>query len=937
MSKKKNLVLIDGHALAFRQYYALERTNMRTSLGVPSWAVFGFFKAIFDLMKNKTLEPDAIAVTFDVSHETFRTEQFTEYKANREKMPDDLSVQMDLIYEGLQAFNIPIYKKEGFEADDVIGTISKKACELGHKVYILTGDQDSFQLVDTQGCIKVIIPSKGELVEYDWDMVYNKLGVYPNQVIDYKALRGDNSDNIPGVKGIGEKTTQELLTQFKDLDSIYANLANISKKSVREKLIEGKEIAYLSRYLATIVCDVDIEFDFDSACINIPNLVDVSDFLTKMQFLSFLKNIKNIISMFDKSSGNSVDSQVNISDDKRNNVDDSYEDKYVKKEVVTVEDFNLMEEDIKQKGSFFFFTSANTENIMKQKIDYIAIGVEQIDVNADKHIKFLPDNENKSTLYFIPLDLKYNLAFGSTGALLERLKILFEDDSLAKITVDSKKEYNTLRVNGIMLTNVIFDVVLASYVENSANNHELNVQALQYLKISPLKEMNININSVQLGLLDACDDKTRAFHELILLIELTRYRAKTFDNTAWKLLQQIELPLSQVIAEMEFTGVAIDTNSLRELTEFFNKKIRKLETQIFELADEGFNLNSPKQVSEILFGKLGLQAKKKTRGKTSHSTSAEVLEELAEEHEIARHLLQYRKYSKLKSTYTEALPNLINPLDNRIHTTYNQTTTLTGRLSSSNPNLQNIPIRTEEGEKIRAAFVPDTPNSVIISADYSQIELRLLAHISGDDSLKQAFIFNKDVHALTASNIFDVPLSSVTKQMRARAKTVNFGIIYGQTRFGLAKAIGIPLAEAEDFINKYFATYMGVKLYMNAMIERVMIDGFAETIFGRRRYFQNEINNSNVIVREFAKRAAINYPMQGSAADLMKLAMIKFAKGIKERDLKAKFIMQVHDEIVVETPKDEVEIVRQLLQESMELEQPLSVPLVVNIKEGATW
>ncbi len=931
------MVLIDGHALAFRQYYALERTNMRTSVGVPSWAVFGFFKAIFDLMKNKDLEPDAIAVTFDVSHHTFRTEQFAEYKANREKMPDDLSVQMGLISEGLKAFSIPIYQKEGFEADDVIGTISKKACELGHKVYILTGDQDSFQLVDTEGCVKVIIPSKGELVEYDWDMVYQKLGVYPNQVIDYKALRGDNSDNIPGVKGIGEKTTQELLTTYKDLDTIYDNLENISKKSVREKLLVGKDMAYMSRYLATIIRDVDVEFDFDSACINLPDLGQVSEFLTKMQFFSFLKNIKTILSYFDKTGENCVKTLVDSS--VVNDVEDvqSSQQLFIEKEVSSIEDFNAMERNIRQKGAFFFTTSADTENILSQKINYIAIGVADIAIDADRRISVKIDKEHDANVYYIPFDLSNNLSFGSVEALLSRFKPLFEDANIAKITVDSKKEYSTLRANGITLQNVIFDAMLASYVENSANNHELDVQALQCLNISPIKEMNVNAKSVQLGLLEECVQDAKAYRDIWLLIELTRYRSQHFDNNCWKLLQQIEIPLAKVIADMEYTGVAIDTNALKDLTEFFNIKIRKLEFSIFEIADEGFNLNSPRQVAHILFEKLGIQHKKKSRGRTSYSTSAEVLEELAEEHEIAIHLLQYRKYSKLKSTYTEALPELINPIDNRIHTTYNQTTTLTGRLSSSNPNLQNIPIRTEEGEKIRTAFVSQNPDGVIISADYSQIELRLLAHISGDDQLKQAFIFDKDVHAMTASNIFDVPLSSVTKQMRALAKTVNFGIIYGQTRFGLAKALGISLSEAEDFINRYFATYAGVKLYMNAMIERVMIDGFAETIFGRKRYFKNEISNSNVIVREFAKRAAINYPMQGSAADLMKLAMIRFADSLKENNLNAKFIMQVHDEIVVEAPKSEAEIVKKLLTESMELDQPLSVPLVVNIKEGATW
>lgn len=941
MEKKKNLILIDGHALAFRQYFALERTGMRTSTGVPSWAVFGFFKALFDLMKNKELEPDAIAVTFDVSHQTFRTERYDEYKANREKMPDDLHVQMGLIYEGLQAFSIPIYQKEGFEADDVIGTISKKACELGHKVYILTGDQDSFQLVDTEGCVKVIIPSKGELVEYDWEKVYEKLGVYPNQVIDYKALRGDSSDNIPGIRGIGEKTAQKLLGTYGDLDTVYENVDNIKEKAVREKLKNGKDMAYMSRFLATIVRDVDVEFDFDKACINLPMLNSVTAFLTKMQFFSFLKNIKNILATFNRNGACAPNSESNtqlgLFGTEEEHEKTVAQKNIIEKEVMTVEDFNTMADMIHQKGAFFFTTSETVDSLLKQKINYIALGVADIKIDADKRITLTIDDEHQAYVYYIPLNLRYNLSFGSSGALMARFKALFEDENLAKLTVDSKKEYNALRSNGIMLNNVVFDAVLASYVENPSNNHDMDVQALQCLNISPIKEMNVNARSVQLGLLEDGADSAKAYREIWLLMELTKYRVESFDNANWKLLQQMEIPLAKVLAEMEYTGVSINIDSLNELTEFLNKKIRRLERCIFDIADEGFNLNSPKQVGEILFDKLGIQHKKKSRGRATYSTSAEVLEELAEEHDIAKYLLQYRKFSKLKSTYTDALPNLINPIDKRIHTTYNQTITATGRLSSSNPNLQNIPTRTDEGEKIREAFVPENPDNLIVSADYSQIELRLLAHISDDKNLQQAFIFDKDVHAITASNIFEVPLSQVTKQMRARAKTVNFGIIYGQTRYGLGKAIGITPEEAEEFINRYFATYSGIKLYMNAMIERVMIDGYAETIFGRRRFFQNEISSSNAMVREFAKRAAINFPMQGSASDLMKLAMIRFRNSLLENNLKSKLIMQVHDEMVVEVEREELDIVKKLVREAMELDQPLSVPLIVNIKEGSTW
>lgn len=930
MEKQKNLILIDGHALAFRQYYALERTGMRNSSGVPSWAVFGFFKAIFDLLKNETFKADAIAVTFDVSHHTFRTAEFTEYKANREKMPDDMQVQMGLIFEGLEAFNIPIYKKEGFEADDVIGTISKKACELGHKVYILTGDQDAFQLVDQKGCVKVVIPSKGELVEYDWDKVYEKWGVYPNQVIDYKALRGDTSDNIPGIKGIGEKTAQKLLSRFGNLDNIYASIEEIKENAVREKIINGKDVAYMSQFLATIVREVEVDFDFDKACINMPDLASVTAFLTKMQLFSFLKNINNILGLFNRGDNNCgchqvVDAQL---ENTSIEVDKLFinEDKLVKCVINTKADIDDLVAKINTKKSFFFTLDAYGDNLLKQNISSVCIAV--IDVKDGDKFTFNLSAEDNIDAYYIS---------GEKFIDAPLLKELFESVDIAKFTVDCKRDFNILKSNGIELNNVVFDVVLASYIDNPANNHDIEVQALQYLNITPANGTEGGQNVVQLGLLDLVDDSVKCLHDLWLLIVLSAFHCVKLTESSWKLLKEIEIPIAKVLADMEYTGVAVDVKELTALTQFLNSQISDLEVKIFEIAGCEFNLNSPKQVGEILFDKLGLQHKKRSKGKTSYSTSAEVLEKLAEEHEIARLILEYRKFAKLKSTYTDALPALINSIDNRIHTTYNQTLTVTGRLSSSNPNLQNIPTRTDVGEKIREAFVAQEKGNLILSADYSQIELRLLAHISGDKELCNSFINNTDVHAVTASKIFDVPLDEVTKQMRSRAKAVNFGIVYGQSKYGLAKAVGITNDEADEFIRKYFETYPSIKAYMSKMVMFVEKEFFAETIFGRKRYFQNEINSSNAMVREFAKRAAINFPMQGSAADLMKLAMIKFYCALKENNLKSKMIMQVHDEIVVEVVDGELDIVKKLVQESMELGQPLTVPLLVNIEVGEHW
>lgn len=920
----KTLILIDGHALAFRQFYALERTNMRTSDGVPTWAVYGFFKAIFDLLKNKELKADAIAVAFDVSHKTFRTETYTEYKSNRSAMPDTMREQMEYIFEGLKAFNIPIYTKEGYEADDVIGTISREACELGHKVLILTGDQDAFQLVDKDGCVKVILPSKGELIEYNWDKIYEKLGVYPNQVIDYKGLRGDLSDCIPGVKGIGEKTAQKLLARYGTLDAILEDCENITEKSVCKKICEGKEQAKMSQYLATIVRNLDINFDFDKTKVELPDVAVVTEYLKKMQFYTFIKNINKILYSFDK-----VERSVVVSDDPQQL---GFFADAVQEELNKDSGFSCEKKLIVDSGDF----EALINDLKKQELIGVKVFAKVFGATSSLISGFAFAYSNKTC--YIPVghsNIENQLRIEN---VLAGLKPVLEDERIKKTVFDAKVQYNILRNYGILFAGISFDVLLASYVKDAARNHELDIQALEHLghsitpygyfdKKNPLNFSDAPCESV---LINACE-------EVYSIFELTKFWHENLDAAELKLVNNVEVPLAFVLADMEYNGVAIDENYLISLTAMMDEELRKIECRVYELAGCSFNINSPRQVGEVLFVQMGLKAKKK-RGKANYSTNAAVLEELAQEYEIAELILEYRKYSKLKSTYTEALPALIDSRDGRIHTTYNQTVTVTGRLSSSNPNLQNIPIRTDQGNKIRNAFVAqDRVNGMILSADYSQIELRLLAHISQDKHLVEAFNNGVDVHTLTASKVFDVSIENVTKEMRYRAKAVNFGIIYGQSKYGLAKALGISNSEAEDFINKYFATYPRVKAYMEATIQMVQEKGYVETVFGRKRYLETELSSSNAMIREFAKRAAINQPMQGTAADLMKMAMNDFAKKLKENNLKSKMIMQVHDELVIEVYKPELEIVKGLVKEAMELGQPLSVPLVVDINAGDSW
>lgn len=894
MSNKKTLILIDGHALAFRQYYALERTGLKNADNEPTWAVYGFFKAIFDLLAK--IKPDFIAVAFDVGRQTFRVEKYEEYKANREAMPDTLRCQIGTIVEGLQAFDIPIYTKEGYEADDVIGTISRIASESGNNTLILTGDQDSFQLIDKEGTVKVLIPSKGELIEYDWNKVYEKLGVYPNQVIDYKGLRGDTSDNIPGIRGIGEKTAQKLLSRYPHLEDLLADCENIPEKAVKEKICTQKEIAILSKDLATIIRDVDVNFDISKASVTLPKLDKVSSFLRKMQFYTFIKNIDKILSSF--------------------NADEKPKPKTLS--IFAQSETQNKGETVQQN----LFTQAIKETVSDTNIDYVEVNDDNLkdilsDISKSERISYRIGRKDDS-IDGIAISIGNNYYFG--GKYIKDLKPIFENNLPKKIAYDAKADYHILADNGINFGGLEYDILLASYVKDPNRKHTIDAQALDFLS-------HIITNS---------DNKEEFLcDEASTLLKLHDYWIKNLDEKEQKLVNDIEIPLTIVLAKMEHTGVSIDREYLKELSDYMTEKLAELEDIIYQLAGEPFNINSPKQVAEILFDKLELKTKKK---KKSRSTGAEILEELAEEYEICDYILQHRKFSKLKSTYTDSLPALVSKKDGRIHTTYNQALTVTGRLSSSNPNLQNIPIRTEEGNKIRGAFcAEDKENCVIMSADYSQIELRLLAHVSEDENLINAFKSGIDVHTLTASKVYGVEVNDVTKDMRRKSKAVNFGIVYGQSKYGLAKSIGISNDEAQEFIDKYFEHYPRVKDYMINEIEFVGKHGYVETIFGRKRYLASELMSPNYQIREFANRAAINQPLQGTAADLIKMAMIKVQNELEAKNLKTKMIMQVHDELVFEVPKNELDEVKELVKSAMELGQPLKVPLELDINVGSSW
>ncbi|MBE7706227.1 MAG: DNA polymerase I [Cyanobacteria bacterium SIG30] len=873
---KKTLILIDGHALAFRMFFALERTNMQTTEHTPTWAVYGFFKAVFDLLRNSKINPNAIAVAFDVSKKTFRLEKYEHYKENRLTMPDSLRTQLGLIIEGLNALNIPIYTKEGFEGDDIIGTVAQKGIKEGFKTYILTGDKDSFQLINEEEDVCVLIPSKGELVYYDWNMVYEKMGVYPNQIVDYKALCGDTSDNIPGVRGIGPKTACSLLEKYKTLDEIYNNIDEI-KGAVNTKLVENKEMAYLSQFLATIERKVDIDFDFKKACLDLPNKNNLLEFFKKVQFFGFIKNIDKLLETFNKDDSKNCASQDSIV-----KFDDVKETQGV------------------QLGMF----DVPVDNFEKELGKYK-------EISNDEMLSQISEGDK------IALYLNENTVFLAKDYLVSKfepsvLNDISKNANIKKVVYDLK---NTLNVYPD-LAGVYCDVALSSYVKDPSRKHDLITQMHYCLQAYFFNELN---------------DKFLA----PFMLKLAEFYDEHLNEDEKKILTDIEIPLSYVLFSMEKRGVSIDVEYLNELSLYIKSEMKKLEDKIFQTAGMEFNIKSPKQVSQVLFEKLEIKPKKKNKSSGEYSTSAKILEEIAEDYEIAKDIIQYRQLTKLLTSYVDTLPELVKE-DDRVHTHFNQIVTNTGRLSSSDPNLQNIPIRTELGNRIRKAFVPkERENALILSADYSQIELRLMAHFSNDSGLIDIFNSNDDIHVLTASKIFDVEPNEVTKDMRRKAKAVNFGIIYGQTRWGLASSLNITPFEAQEFIDKYFKSYPNISLYINSTIMQAHQEGFVTTLFGRKRYLNEELNSRNAKIREFAQRAAINAPLQGSAADLIKIAMIKLDDKLKT--LKSKIIMQVHDELVVEVYKDELEIVKQYVKEAMELDQPLMVPLVVDIQIGESW
>ncbi len=994
MEPGQNLVLVDGSSLAFRSFFALFKSGLRRTDGLPTWAIYGFFNSLFDFMERK--RPDGMAMCFDLAGPTFRHDEYAEYKANRSEMPDDLSVQWPVIKQGVKLLGIPVYELSGYEADDIIGTVARQAEARGILVSIFTGDKDAFQLVDNESrAIKVLMPGragKGEILEFGRQEVFEKLGVYPEQVTDYKGLCGDNSDNIPGVKGIGPVTAVQLLTSYGSVEGIYGHLDEIKSKSVKQKLIDGMAAAFASKKLATMRLDVPLAFDFEHCQLSMPSFQAVSQFFSELEFKALVARLSKIMPRFNPSGvedGQKTNSFDSPPVDGRPDFSQRFDGAPVQgapgegalangtgqkapapgaprtattstatlvaEPKIKIADFekpflvsdekqlNELTAELAQQTSFAMeLETSSTSSLSSTIIGYAFAWSPGFDFEKSAGLtlskKYSPANWQVKTAY-IPIktddDVGSNCLNNET--VVQALSPIWQDSNIGKILHGSKFKINVLSLSAVQLSPIAFDPALASYLVNPDEKHGLKDQAERLLGYSTVRATETaGMTRKQLTISFATLDKVAscAADDARIALELTRYYLEHLDNDQRYLLYEMELPLVVVLARMEQSGVALDLPYLATLSVELTEELNRLEKEIYDFAGHPFNINSPQQLQKVLFEELNLKSKGKT--KSGYSTDASVLESLKTEHKIVSRILEYRQLSKLRSTYIDSLPRQVSQRTHRLHGEFNQTTTATGRLSSSSPNLQNIPIRNEVGRRIRRAFVPGAQDWLILSADYSQIELRLLAHMSGDETLIDAFAKNQDIHARTAGEIFDTPIEQVTAEMRRIGKTLNFALIYQQGPYATAQDLGISIKDAQAFIDKYFSRYPKVRGFLNRTIEEARVTGYVSTLWGRKRHFRF-LNDRSEAVRKADERAACNAPIQGSAADLMKLAMIRLNYELQAKGLKAKLIMQVHDELVLEVPEDELTETKEVVLAAMQLEQPLKVPLKVDIGISTNW
>lgn len=885
MNEEKKLYLIDGTAYIHRAYHAIR--GLSNSAGLPTNAVFGFTRILLKLMKEQS--PEYAAMFFDAKGPTFRHEIYRDYKANRPPMPGDMAIQIPYIKHVTAGFNLPIFEMPGFEADDLIGTLTRMAQEAGFYVIMVTGDKDFRQLVTDRAII--LDPMNGKTIDADF---IRESGIEPHQLIDVMALSGDASDNIPGVPGIGPKNALSLIQSFASLNELYKNIDTITRKKQRENLIKYKDQAFLSKKLVTIKTDVFILLDPEALKVKPADNIRLSRLFKELEFREFQQDFH----VFSDSSNKSYKS---------------------------IQDINSILDliaDLKSAGTFALDTETTSRNPMIANLVGLSFSMKS------------------GEAFYIPCAHEYAGVPEQLelSAVLKLLKPVLESPDIKKIGQNIKYDWIVLARHGINLEGVMFDTMLASYLLNpSKHAHSLDQIALDFLDHKMIKYQDVagknalGFASVPLekAVPYACEDAD------ITLMAKDVLMPKLEELGLKRLFDEVEMPLVPVLMRMEMTGICVDMEKLRTLSKAFSNQLEALESRIYEIAGEKFNIRSSQQLGNILFEKLNLPLQKKTKKKTGYSTDVDVLRVLAGHHELPALILRHRTLAKLKSTYADALIDLINPETGRIHTSYNQTVTATGRLSSSDPNLQNIPIRTDEGREIRKAFVPKD-GWYLVSADYSQVELRILAHYSDDSILIKAFEGDEDVHTRTATEVFDVIPAFITPELRRQAKTINFGIIYGMSAYGLSKQLEISQDKAKTYIDNYFARYKGVKHFMDQTIEDARITKRTSTLLGRIRLLP-DINSPNRNIRQFAERTAINTPIQGTAADLIKMAMIKVDSAFRERGLRSAMLLSVHDELVFEVPPDELDGVKELVKGTMEGIWALRVPLKVNVASGKNW
>ncbi len=920
----KRFFILDGTALAYRAYFGMIGRPLINSKGQNTSAVFGFANYLLKVLSDE--KPDYLVAVFDTPEPTFRHKKYPEYKATREKMPEEMASQLDHIKRMLKAFGVPTVERPGYEADDVIGTLAALAEKEDINVFMVTGDKDFMQLITPR--VKMYKPGKSGMdVEIvDEKGVEMKFGVRPSSVIDVLALTGDAVDNVPGIKGVGEKTAIPLIQKYGSLEKVLANADKVDKPALREKLKTGKDMALLSKWLVTIKTDVPLGVDFHSLKEKNPDQAEISRLFNELEFKSLIRRAQQITAVHASKTEETAEAEEPEPHEEEYRTISTVRHDY--KLITDAEELAKLAEKLKKAEVVSMDTETTSVDALNAKLVGISFSVKPHEA------------------YYVNIASEGGDLFSEAGGrhgvnvkdAVKLLKPVFESSKIRKVGQNLKYDMLVLSNYDIRTRGVEFDSMVAAYVVNADGAHNLDALAKEYLKYKPVPiEELIGKGKNQKNMREVPPEVVAEYsgEDADIALQLTTaLRKKLEESSLLDLCVKMEFPLIEVLTEIEKTGVRIDTAILSQISKELERMIENLSGEIYKLAGEEFNIGSPKQLGDVLFNKMNLPTNKKT--KTGFSTDVFVLEELSAQHPIAESILAYRKLTKLKSTYVDALPALINARSGRLHTSFNQTVAATGRLSSSDPNLQNIPIRGEMGKEIRKAFVPGEKGWVMMSADYSQIELRIMAHICKDEGMMEAFQKHEDIHRTTASKVFGVPPDKVTPDMRRKAKEVNFGLLYGIGPYGLKIRLRISQGEAKEVIDTYFRRFPRVREYIDGTIEFARKHGYVETLLGRRRYLAN-INSKNSAVRNAEERQAINMPIQGTAADMIKLAMVGIFHEMEKQKMKSRMILQVHDELVFEAPKDEVKKLETLVREEMINALKLSVPVEVDVGTGPNW